>query len=580
MSIRIPICLLILVLVSATASLAQVKTDGTLGPASGMLSGANLHIAPTLGRQVGPNLFHFFDQFNISSGQSVTFDGPPNVHNVLARVTGGTPSAIDGTLACSIKSADLYLINPAGVVFGPGAALDLKGSFTVDGPAGGRIAVIAGDVTLDDHSVFSASTRGDESGHGIAISADSLILRTGSRIAASALSGRGAAGDINISAALVSLTGTDEKRDTAIVSDSATRANGRGGDLFLTADSLTLRSGAQVVTSTRGAATGGNVCVTAKSLLIDGSGPPTQSDTGIEAISDAAATGSGGRLSVIARDLTVRASGTVTADTFGAGRGGDVTINARSITLDGRGGSDDAFTGISTDSLAESGPAGRGGRLAIRAKSLAVLAGANVSADSVGRGAGGDLTIQAGAVTIDGKGTDQFTGISTVTLAESGSAGPGGRLTIGAQTVTIWDAGSITADTSRRGAGGDVSIDADTITIDRASSDTFTGISTDALGSHGRSGAGGRLAVHARSLELRDGAQIAADTYGPGRGGDVRIVGSEITVEGQGAEISSISYGQAEDAASGGRLDITGPFLHVVARRLDHPPHIWIRPWW
>jgi filamentous hemagglutinin family protein len=59
----------------------------------------------------------------------VTFTGPDSVKNVIGRVTGGEPSSIDGTLASTIPDADLYLLNPAGILFSPNARLDVKGSF-------------------------------------------------------------------------------------------------------------------------------------------------------------------------------------------------------------------------------------------------------------------------------------------------------------------------------------------------------------------------------------------------------------------------------------------------------------------
>ena len=80
--------------------------------------------------QVGGNLFHSFSQLNLSRTESATFSGPPTVQNVLARVTGGA-SSIDGTLRSTIPGANLYLINPGGVMFGPNARVDVSGSFVV-----------------------------------------------------------------------------------------------------------------------------------------------------------------------------------------------------------------------------------------------------------------------------------------------------------------------------------------------------------------------------------------------------------------------------------------------------------------
>src|SRR5262249_21688725 len=80
---------------------------------------------------VGGNLFHSFSQFNLNNSQSATFTGPSNVQNILARVTSGSPSSIDGTIRSNIQGASLFFMNPAGVLFGQHAQLDVSGSFAV-----------------------------------------------------------------------------------------------------------------------------------------------------------------------------------------------------------------------------------------------------------------------------------------------------------------------------------------------------------------------------------------------------------------------------------------------------------------
>src|SRR5579884_455442 len=111
---------------------AAVVTDGTLGRAGPVTPVNNIYaITPALGQTRGPNLFHSFSQFDLAQGETASFTGPPTIKNVLARVTGGTASDIHGTIQCTIPNATFYLMNPAGVVFGPDAKLDVNGSFAV-----------------------------------------------------------------------------------------------------------------------------------------------------------------------------------------------------------------------------------------------------------------------------------------------------------------------------------------------------------------------------------------------------------------------------------------------------------------
>jgi len=107
---------------------AQISTDGTLGPSIN-LSGPNFQIGAELGQQHGPNLFHSFRDFNLNSHESATFSGPNSVQNLISRVTGGNPSNIDGLFRSTISGANVYFLNPYGLLFGPNARLDVLGSF-------------------------------------------------------------------------------------------------------------------------------------------------------------------------------------------------------------------------------------------------------------------------------------------------------------------------------------------------------------------------------------------------------------------------------------------------------------------
>jgi len=109
---------------------AQITLDGSLGP-QGPLAGPHYRIGADVGQIRGSNLFHSFGEFNVPTGGSATFTGPATISNILSRVTGGQPSAIDGLLRSEIAGANLYLLNPSGVLFGPHASLEVSGSFHV-----------------------------------------------------------------------------------------------------------------------------------------------------------------------------------------------------------------------------------------------------------------------------------------------------------------------------------------------------------------------------------------------------------------------------------------------------------------
>jgi len=81
------------------------------------------------GTQAGANLFHSFQQLGLQPHEIAEFLSQAGIENILGRVTGGSPSLIEGLLRVSGSEANFYLINPAGIVFGQGASLDLQGSF-------------------------------------------------------------------------------------------------------------------------------------------------------------------------------------------------------------------------------------------------------------------------------------------------------------------------------------------------------------------------------------------------------------------------------------------------------------------
>ncbi|MEO1350307.1 MAG: filamentous hemagglutinin N-terminal domain-containing protein, partial [Cyanobacteria bacterium J06635_15] len=82
------------------------------------------------GTRVGDNLFHRFDALNLSTDQIANFLGDPSIQLILSQISGGDASYIDGLLQVSGSGADLYLLNPAGILFGPNSRLDISGSFT------------------------------------------------------------------------------------------------------------------------------------------------------------------------------------------------------------------------------------------------------------------------------------------------------------------------------------------------------------------------------------------------------------------------------------------------------------------
>ncbi|MGB3637195.1 MAG: filamentous hemagglutinin N-terminal domain-containing protein, partial [Rivularia sp. (in: cyanobacteria)] len=108
---------------------AQVIEDGTLPTRVKSTDNLNFTIDSTNNsNRAGNNLFHSFKEFSIPTGGSAIFNNPTDVVNIINRVTGGNISNIDGLIKAN-GNANLFLINPGGIIFGENARLDIGGSF-------------------------------------------------------------------------------------------------------------------------------------------------------------------------------------------------------------------------------------------------------------------------------------------------------------------------------------------------------------------------------------------------------------------------------------------------------------------
>jgi len=131
--------------------LAQIAPDNTLG-AEGSVVTPNVNIQGIPSDRIdggatrGANLFHSFGDFNVGEGRGAYFANPTGTENILTRVTGSNASNILGRLGV-LGGANLFLLNPNGIVFGPNASLDIQGSF---------VATTADGIQLGDSGYFSA----------------------------------------------------------------------------------------------------------------------------------------------------------------------------------------------------------------------------------------------------------------------------------------------------------------------------------------------------------------------------------------------------------------------------------------
>jgi filamentous hemagglutinin family protein len=541
---------------SGLPSLAQIVLDGKFSP-GGPLLGPNYSITHDLGSIRGNNLFHSFAQFNLSAGETATFSGPDNIQNILARVTGGSVSSIDGTLRSDITGANLFLINPNGILFGPNAAVDVTGSFaasTADylklvGGARFVAALDADDSGLSTAPVSAFGFLGQSPGS-IAIQQSTLtvpggrgISFIGGDIAMDGGSLQAPGGQINL--ASVQSAG-EVPVDPAVPSVADFKA------AFPQQGQITLQNGAQLDASADG---GGRIVIRGGRLLVDNS--KIQSNTIGEG------DGQGIDIAVV-NELELLNGGQINSiSTAGLGTGGNISLNAQSLRIDGGGLTDENFfpltqVSTSTGDPFSGGGTGKGGDILLQVGSLEVANSAQISSTSFGAGNAGRIEIDALSIRLDAlfstiaqisadtwlnegggnagdiiirTGTLETRGGAQVVVASHGS-GQAGRIGIDAQSINLFSGSFINAATFGAGNGGEIDITTDTLRID-GTDDFFgtpglpTGIQAVTT-SFDSPAPGGNIRINAGTLELERAGSIFTTSYGIGPGGNIDVSAGHI----------------------------------------------------
>jgi len=117
--------------IPCTPAQAQSITPAAEGTGTSVTQDGNqFNISGNALSRDGANLFHSFEKFGLNSGEIANFLSNPNIHNILGRVVGGNPSLINGLIQVTGGNSNLFLMNPAGIVFGPNASLNVPASFT------------------------------------------------------------------------------------------------------------------------------------------------------------------------------------------------------------------------------------------------------------------------------------------------------------------------------------------------------------------------------------------------------------------------------------------------------------------
>ncbi|MBK7003274.1 MAG: filamentous hemagglutinin N-terminal domain-containing protein [Rhodoferax sp.] len=530
---------------------AQIKTDGSVGPAAQTLVGPKYTIPQTLGQLAGSNLFHSFQTFNINTGESANFTtSTTGINNIISRVTGGSASSINGTLSLTAASGTpaFFFINPAGVTFGLGATVDVPGALHIS--TANSLKFPDGELHTDLQKTSTLSSATPEAFGFLGTTRSALLIKDGAIVQTTQAQKTISltASDITINNGSYVLTKGGEARVTAVGPSAQTVA--LTGTLPAAAGDMQIVNGGQIYASGGNGFDAGNIAVSVKNLHIEGNNRLT----GI--FDDAATdtTGKAGNVTLMASgNLSVFNGAVIRSSTFATGDAGMVTINAGNLTVEGNSGG--SFTGIA--SSAYPGSSGKSGGVDVTvAQDLKVLNGGQMLSSTFATGNAGTVRIDAGNVIVDGQGSALLTGIAS--SAEKGSSGMAGSVMVTvAQDLKVLNGGQLLSSTFATGDAGTVRINAGNVVVNGQGSTLLTGIASSA--EKGSSGKAGILEVAAaQDVKVLNGGQLLSNTFAIGDAGTVRVKANNITVDGQGSRVPTGIASTANWGSSGkaGSLDV------------------------
>ncbi|NET65540.1 MAG: filamentous hemagglutinin N-terminal domain-containing protein [Moorea sp. SIO1G6] len=609
-------------LLAATTALGQITPDNTLGNESSVVT-PNVNVNGALADLIeggairDSNLFHSFSDFNVAEFAGAYFANPAGVANILSRVTGGNVSNILGTLGV-LGNANLFLINPNGIVFGPNSRLDVGGSFfgstadsvlfedgtvfstknpnqkpllTINIPSGLQYGSNPGSITNHSSHDFGVRRNGLEVPDGQTlglIGGDINIPGGGLR----AIDGRIELGSVGANG-VVKLTPRDssfgldysavnEFQDISLSEGALVDTSGEGGgSIQMQGGNVSLRDRSFIFADTNGSGSGGGIEVGASQFSLEGgSGITTDvfgSGQGGDLTVDATesvgvigvsangtfsflaarvfpgVTGNGGDVSITTGQLIVSDGAFVSADTFGEGDGGNLTVNASSSAE------------LSSGLFARTFGTGKARELNITTGQLIVKDGAQVSVSTFGEGDGGNLTVDADSIQLIGTSADGRVRSGLFAQANEDSTGNGGELNITTGQLMVSDGAQVSVGTSGEGDGGSLSVNASSIQLIGSSANGLFGSGLLALTE--ATGNAGNLSITTEQLIVKDGAFVSASTFDEGDSGNLTVDADSIQLIGTSADGRRVSglFAQANRGATGnaGELNITTDKLMV-----------------
>ena len=521
---------------SVRAQSQSITTDGTLS--TQVESNDNLNFDINQGNRQGNNLFHSFGNFSVPNNGSARFQNPTDIVNIFGRVTGGNISNINGLIQAQ-GAANLFLINPKGIVFGPNASLDIGGSF---------FASTASSILFDGGVEFSATdtqpspllsvnmpiglrfrdnpgsiTIGNNQGTNPTSQSLSLSVQPGKTLGF-------VGGDVNLEEAnlntfsfggrteLGSISGEDFVSLTPIEKGFALGYDGvqNFGSITLKNSSI-LSQAFSLFSGVEG--NGGAISITGRSLsLIDSSISASTSSVD-----------NGGEISITVGESLSLTGSSISTDTSAKGNAGEISITVGdSINLNN--------SSIDSNLFLSQGEGG-GGNINLKGRSLSLI-----NSSRIATGTSGILVIVDDSITLNNDSSifSGVTGVSGPSSEIEQIRENAGNINIKGRSLSLTNFSRISASTSfGKENAGDILVNVDdSITLN----DSFIDSSVSLQGEEN----GGNINIKGRSLSLTNGSRINSSTSGKGNGGEISVtLGESLSLTDSSISASTFSQGNA-----------------------------------
>ena len=607
---------------SASCATAQITPDRTLPNNSRVTINGNVFNI-TGGTQAGRNLFHSFQQFSVPTGGTASFINSADINNIISRVTGGSASNIDGLIKTS-GTANLFFLNPSGIVFGQHASLNVGGSF---------VATTANAIQFGNQGTFSASVPDNPAlltinpsallynqiaaGASIQNSSSSLqaglqvpdgkslllvggdinmdgggLTAYGGRVELSGLAAPGTVG-LNVAGNTLSLSVPSgiQRSDVSLSNQAFIHVFGDGGgDIAVNARNFNVLSNSGLFAGIasglgNGSSTkAGDININADAISVDGG----DIDNVVYSSSTSKGkVGNGGNINITAGSLSLTDGSLIILSTAGQGNAGNISINARdAITLDGNGNNRGFPTRIDSSTRGTQ----KGGDIKLTTGFLSVSNGAQLSASALGVGNAGNINITTkDVISLDaGSSVSNTSGAGTAArvsfrLDENNSPiitiqppeqtvfpnarGNSGNINITTNRLAVTNGARLTTSTNGQGNAGNINVNTNTATFSGSTPNGSPGGASSAVETSAV-GKGGIININTDELTVDNGAQLVASTFGRGDAGSINIIARDIvSFNGVGSNGSPSGASSAVDAkavGNGGNLTVDAKRLNIL----------------